>query len=130
MHQVFQVPGEVLNNGGYVIRYTYHQCGFINNSPQILSSIVFILGQTENDTLFVSPVSRQSSIYRPAVIDLVEVVQVNSVQRSGRVRPSHLCVYIQIDGFYFRRVLVFTPDQPVVSSINEPSVRVLETFKE
>lgn len=71
---------------------------------------------------------RQSPIYWPAVIYLVEVVQDISIQRSFRVRPSHLCVYAQVDGFYLRRVLVFTPDQPVESGVNEPPFRVLETF--
>lgn len=71
--------------------------------------------------------SRQSSIYWPAVIYLVKVVQDSSIQRSVRVRPCHLCVYAQVDGFYLRRVLIFTPDQPVESGVNEPSFRVLQT---
>ena len=60
---------------------------------------------------------RQSPIYRPAVVDLVEVIQDRSVRRSVRVSPSQLSVDTHIDVFYLRLELVFTPDQPVESGV-------------
>jgi len=98
-------------------RPTHHYCCCINDPPQILPSRVFVLCQIEEVTLFAGPVPRQSPIYRPAVVDLVEVIQDNSILRGVRVSPSHLCIDTHIEVFYLRSELVFTPDQPVESGV-------------
>lgn len=63
------------------------------------------------------PVTCHCTIYRPAVIELVQIVQYNFTGIWFGLRPYHLGINVQIKCFCLRCVFLFTPDQPVVTAV-------------
>jgi hypothetical protein len=68
-------------------------------------------------TSFGIPVTCHCTIYRPAVIDLVQIVQYNFTGVWFGLRPHHFGVNVQVKCFYLPGVFLFIPDQPVVTAV-------------
>jgi hypothetical protein len=68
-------------------------------------------------TSFGIPVTCHCTIYRPAVIDLVQIVQYNFTGIWLGLRPRHLGVNVQVKFICLRCVVLFTPYKPVVTAV-------------